>query len=165
MCYVIAHVCFHIKIFYICREEKTWRIVIKFSININFGPKFIPIFDSSPLWIWVWVWIRWKKTNEWIHEKKQVMFGVWDRLVPYIDVIFLVAQKQVVHDGGFVQLCQCGHVLHPVDTGRVHGVNRLSVHLLLLKVDHLWRHTHRYTGGGISACRENWQYFLISKII
>lgn len=85
--------------------------------------------------------------------------------MPYIDVIFLVAQKQVVHDGGFVQLCQCGHVLHPVDTGRVHGVNRLSVHLLLLKVDHLWRHTHRYTGGGISACRENWRYFLISKII
>lgn len=50
-----------------------------------------------------------------------------DSDVPYIDVVFLVAQKEVVHDGGFMQLCQCRHVLHSLDATGVHWVHCLSV--------------------------------------
>lgn len=55
----------------------------------------------------------------------------------YIDVVLLVAQKEVVHDGGLVQFCQRGHVLHPMDAAGVHRVHRLPVELGLLQVGHL----------------------------
>lgn len=55
----------------------------------------------------------------------------------YIDAVLLVTQKEVVHDGGFVQLCQGGHVLHSVDAARVHRVHRLPVQLPPLQVHHL----------------------------
>lgn len=62
---------------------------------------------------------------------------------PYVDVVSLIAQEQVVHDGGFVQLGQRGHVLHAVDAARVHQEHRLPAHLGLLEVDHLDdKHTH-----------------------
>lgn len=55
----------------------------------------------------------------------------------YIDAVLLVTQKEVVHDGGFVQLCQCGHVLHSMDAARVHREHRLPVQLPPLQVHHL----------------------------
>lgn len=54
------------------------------------------------------------------------------KTVPYIDVVFLIAQKEVVHDGSFMQLRQCGHVLHSMDAAGVHRVHRLPVQLCLL---------------------------------
>lgn len=58
-------------------------------------------------------------------------------VISYIDVVFLVAKEEVVHDGGFMQLCKCGHVFHSMDAAGVHGVNRLSAQLRPLLVDHL----------------------------
>lgn len=66
------------------------------------------------------------------------------RLRAYIDVVFLVAQKEVVHDGSFVKLCQCRHVLHSMDAAGVHRVHRLPVQLRLLYVDHLEKRTQTY---------------------
>ena len=60
----------------------------------------------------------------------------------HIDVVFLVAQTEVVHDGSFVQLCQCGHVLYSMDAAGVHRVHRLSVQFVPLQMDHLKRRTH-----------------------
>lgn len=60
----------------------------------------------------------------------------------YVDVVLLVAQKEVVHDGSLMQLRQRGHVLHPVDAAGVHRVHRLPVHLRPLQVGHLERHRH-----------------------
>lgn len=50
----------------------------------------------------------------------------------YIDVVFLIAQKQIVHDCRFVQLCQCGHVFYSMDAAGVHWVHHLPVQLLFL---------------------------------
>lgn len=61
--------------------------------------------------------------------------------VTYIDVVLLVAQEEVVHDGSFMQLCQCGHVLYSMDAAGVHRVHGLPVELCLLQVDHLEQHT------------------------
>lgn len=56
---------------------------------------------------------------------------------PYIDVVFLIAHEEVVHDGGFMKLCQRGHVLHAMDAAGVHRVHHLPVQLRPLEVDHL----------------------------
>lgn len=66
--------------------------------------------------------------------------------VTYIDVVLLVAQEEVVHDGSFMQLCQRGHVLYSMDAARVHRVHRLPVELCLLQVDHLEQHRSGFLG-------------------
>lgn len=55
----------------------------------------------------------------------------------HIDVIFLVALVQVVHDSGLMQLSQCRHVLHSIYAGLVHRIHSLPGDLSLLQVQHL----------------------------
>lgn len=40
-----------------------------------------------------------------------------------IDDVLIVADEQVAEDAGFVEVAQTDHVLHPVDGGRVHGLD------------------------------------------
>ena len=40
-----------------------------------------------------------------------------------VDDALVVADEQVAEDAGFVQVAQADHVLHPVDGGRVHGLD------------------------------------------
>lgn len=63
--------------------------------------------------------------------------------VTHIDVVLLISQKQVVHDGSLVQLCQRGHVLHPMDATAVHRVHRLPAELCSLKAYHLEPQAHK----------------------
>lgn len=55
----------------------------------------------------------------------------------YIDAVSLIAQKEVVHDGSFMQLRQGGHVLNAMDAARVHRAHCLPVQFCSLQVDHL----------------------------
>lgn len=45
----------------------------------------------------------------------------------YVDDALVVADEQVAEDAGFVQVTQTDHVLHPVDGGRVHGLDVCGV--------------------------------------
>lgn len=76
----------------------------------------------------------WRRTVEALTDAQTVR-------VPYVDVVFTVAQEEVVHDGSFVQLGQRGHVLHSMDAAGVHRVKRLPVQLGRLQVDRLEQHT------------------------
>lgn len=40
-----------------------------------------------------------------------------------IDDALIVADEQVAEDAGLVEVAQADHVLHPVDGGRVHGLD------------------------------------------
>lgn len=40
-----------------------------------------------------------------------------------IDDAFIVADEKVAEDAGFVEVAQADHVRHPVDGGRVHGLD------------------------------------------
>lgn len=59
-----------------------------------------------------------------------------------------------MHDGSFMQLCQCRHVLYSMDAARMHRVHRLSVLLCLLEVDHL-QHTDTFLNLYISVSADN----------
>lgn len=59
------------------------------------------------------------------------------RNATHIDVVLLIPQEEVVHDGGLVQLDQRGHVLHALDAAGVHRAERLPAELGSLEVHHL----------------------------
>lgn len=44
-------------------------------------------------------------------------------VVTDVDDAFVVADEQVAEDAGFIEVAQADHVLHPVDGGRVHGLD------------------------------------------
>lgn len=57
----------------------------------------------------------------------------------HINVVLLISQEEVVHDGGLVQLGQRGHVLDAVYAAGVHRVERLPGEIRSLEVHHLRR--------------------------
>lgn len=44
-------------------------------------------------------------------------------MTTHVDDALVVADEQVAEDAGLVEVAQPDHVLHPVDGGRVHGLD------------------------------------------
>lgn len=66
------------------------------------------------------------------------------RNATHVNVVLLISQEEVVHDGGLVQLGQRGHVLNAVHAAGVHRGERLPVEVRSLEVHHLQRRTKRF---------------------
>lgn len=58
----------------------------------------------------------------------------------YVDELVSVSDQEVPEDPSFVQVPQTDHVLHPVDGGRVHGLDVGGV----LRGDPVLLHRNRY---------------------
>ena len=54
-------------------------------------------------------------------------------VMTYVDETTAVARSQIVQDGRLVQVGQVGHVLHFLELWRVHLLNRIFLHCLLLQ--------------------------------
>lgn len=91
----------------------------------------------------VWV-VRWHHSLPALHfPEESFQFPGTNENATHIDVVLLISQKEVVHDGSLVQLRQRGHVLHPMDAAGVHLVHRLPAELCTLKAYHLEPQAHK----------------------
>lgn len=112
------------------------------SFNKNMT-NLVNFFEKNCGGMCVWV-VRWHHSPA--HPRRKLPISRNKRVrcgnPTHIDVVLLISQEEVVHDGGLVQLRQRGHVLHPVDAAGMHRVHRLPAELCTLKAHHLEPQAH-----------------------